>query len=423
MSEGGQSPCETVPPSSAEWPHLIRTADVGFGPVVTISTVPDPGVTTDAAARLLISVAVALTVVDMTIARGTARSWWIPLLLGAVPIVGAAALRFRIPHALVGVCLASAGATVVLQPSVLAALSSRVSIVPLEAAPAVAEAGVIAVLVMSIVRQEPAETAFAYVVFGVTTLIAAAQLRFYALYTQTTLSVIYAVAIALAVAVGLYLRSIDRSNRLSADLARQQERTELARELHDVVAHHVTAIVVRAQGARLNTTDAATAEVLDEIEQAGAHTLRSMRAMVGALRSTADLRPSASADDIRALASGDGDGAIEVDVRVDERFDDVDPVVQASLYRVALEAISNARRHAVDATKVTLDVSVGPDAVRLHALDDGRPLSDVGAGYGLIGVAERMQQFGGSYRAGWSSAAGWELEATVPIDSDGGPAR
>lgn len=364
----------------------------------------------------MLSVAAALTVVDTTIARATSRPWWIPIVLGTVATIGAAILRFRIPHALFGPCIASAAATVVLQPDVIERLPARLPLPPLDAAPTVAEAGIVAILVMAIVRQEDPRTAFWYVVSGLGTLLAAAQLRFYATDTRMVTAVVYAVAIAVAVAVGLYLRGSDRANRLSADLARQQERTELARELHDVVAHHVTAIVVRAQGARLNTTDAATAEVLEEIEQAGAHTLRSMRAMVGALRSTADLRPSASADDLRALASADGDGAVEVRVVVDDRFDAVDPVIQASLYRVALEAISNTRRHGLDATTVEVDVTVGSDDVRLRAVDDGRRRADVGAGYGLIGVDERMQQLGGSYRAGWSTRGGWELEATVPLD-------
>ena len=137
---------------------------------------------------------------------------------------------------------------------------------------------------------------------------------------------------------------------------RHQERLAIARELHDVVAHHVTGIVVQAQAAQLvadQQPDAAQ-RALDRIARAGGEALAAMRAMVGALRdeSTGDeLVPTASISDLRAIAESTASERDELPVRlaIDDRAATLPEPVIASVHRIAREAVTNARRHSVGA--------------------------------------------------------------------------
>ena len=134
---------------------------------------------------------------------------------------------------------------------------------------------------------------------------------------------------AAVVAAGWYLRVLDARQVEQAQQVRHQERLAIARELHDVVAHHVTGIVVQAQAAQLVADRAADAaqRALDRIARAGGEALAAMRAMVGALRdeSTGDeLVPTASLDDLRAMAESTASERDELPVRlaIDDRADD-----------------------------------------------------------------------------------------------------
>lgn len=236
------------------------------------------------------------------------------------------------------------------------------------------------------------------------------------------LVLVAAVAIGGCVAGGGYLRWLDWQRGQAALDARADERLDLARELHDLVAHYVTGIVVQAQGARAvaGTRPEVAAGALAAIEQAGTDALTAMRRMVGALRDADDgaVAPPAGLAGLHELV--DRTSALGVPVRLRAEagvLDELPPAVAGSVHRIVQESLTNARRHARDATVVDVLVRRVDDAVTILVHDDGtdadRPAR--GAGYGLVGMQERASALGGSLRAGPDERGGWSVEALVPL--------
>ena len=206
---------------------------------------------------------------------------------------------------------------------------------------------------------------------------------------------------------------------------RSQERVQLARELHDTVAHHVSAMVIRAQAGRVvaPSDPGAALDALRVIEDEGSRTLAEMRIMVGALRDRedADLAPQNGIADIERLA-GSLDDEPRVQVRLTGDLDALSPAVGAATYRIAQESVTNALRHARNATRIDVQV-VGEDhAVRLTVHDDGEPVhaSSVAPGYGVVGMTERAALLGGTLAAGPRPDHGWVVDAVLPR---AGPSR
>jgi signal transduction histidine kinase len=160
-------------------------------------------------------------------------------------------------------------------------------------------------------------------------------------------------------ALGASVRFHTNSRSRDIEQAKLRERNLLARELHDAVGHHVSAIAIQAQGGRMmvaSNPDRAL-NALETIEQAASRALTEMRAMVGMLRDgeEPDFSPQPGASDIEGLA-GRVDGQPEVEVRVSGDLDGLSPAVDVALYRIAQEAITNATRHARHATQIVVDV-------------------------------------------------------------------
>ena len=194
----------------------------------------------------------------------------------------------------------------------------------------------------------------------------------------------------------------------------------MARELHDTVAHHVSAIAIQAQAGRTLAASQPNAAVdaLEVIEEAASRTLAEMRTMVGVLRDgeEPDRAPQRGVADIARLARGAGDGP-RVDVELSGDLDHLLPLVEAAVYRLAQESITNAVRHARNATRVSVIVVGDSDCVRLTVRDDG-DASPFGAssssGYGLVGMTERATLLGGTLEAGPSPDSGWTVNAVLP---------
>jgi signal transduction histidine kinase len=227
-----------------------------------------------------------------------------------------------------------------------------------------------------------------------------------------------AVIVVLAGAVGAGVRYRQLAHRQELDSVRSRERADLARELHDTVAHHVSAIAVQAQAGRaLAGTDVdALGEILEVIEEQASRTLEEMRSMVGALRdgARADLAPPQGVHDIERLARADGPGP-RVSVQLTGPLRDLRPSLDAALYRLAQEAITNARRHAQHATHVTVRVEAADECVQLSVDDDGRDGHTRPApGFGLAGMAERAKLLGGTFSAGPRPDGGWNVTAVLP---------
>jgi signal transduction histidine kinase len=228
-----------------------------------------------------------------------------------------------------------------------------------------------------------------------------------------------------ALALGAALRY--RASARQRLLAQVQliERERLARDLHDTVAHHVSAIAVRAQAglATAAVDPDAAVDALRVIEAEASRTLAEMRTMVRVLRrgtppEDADLAPGPRLADLHDLAGLDrdrGDGPT-VDVEIDGDVADVPPSVGAAIYRLAQESVTNARRHARHATRIQVRVAADDTTVRLRVSDDGDGGAAAAAspGYGLIGMAERASLLGGTCEAGPDPGRGWTVTAVLP---------
>ncbi|HEX7304200.1 sensor histidine kinase [Lentzea sp.] len=225
------------------------------------------------------------------------------------------------------------------------------------------------------------------------------------------------IMLVLAIGTGLYFRARDneRSSQLAASVAAAQnaERMALARELHDVVAHYVTAIVVHAQAGQLNRE----VDVLPSIAASGNEALTAMRRLVGTMRDGTSAGPAASSslmDDVRALASESG-----LPVRLS--FDLREPVPQElarSVLRLVQESLTNTRKHALEVSSVDVELSSGDGTLRLAVADDGVaggvPVGGSG-GYGLVGMRERVELLGGTFSAGRREPTGWTVRAELPL--------
>ncbi len=225
--------------------------------------------------------------------------------------------------------------------------------------------------------------------------------------------------------LGALVRFWTTSRTRDIEQARLRERAQLARELHDTVAHHVSAMVVRAQAGRVVATSepVAAIDALKVIEEEGSRTLAEMRAMVGALRDREDADPALqnSLADIERLARSVDDEP-RVQVRLTGDFHELSPAVGSATYRIAQESVTNALRHARNATRIDVQVVGDEDAVRLTVSDDGDAVhaSGVAAGYGVVGMTERAALLGGTLAAGPRPDHGWVVDVVLPR---AGPSR
>lgn len=226
------------------------------------------------------------------------------------------------------------------------------------------------------------------------------------------------VLLVLSVGTGMYFRARDneRASQLAASVAAAQnaERMALARELHDVVAHYVTAIVVHAQAGQLNRE----IDVLPVIAASGTEALTAMRRLVGTMRDESSPQgPAASSslmDDVRELAAESG---LPVRLTFDLR-DAVPQELARSVLRLVQESLTNTQKHASAVSSVEVSLSSGDGVLHLAVLDDGVasgvPVGGSG-GYGLVGMRERVELLGGTFSAGRREPTGWTVRADLPI--------
>jgi signal transduction histidine kinase len=228
-----------------------------------------------------------------------------------------------------------------------------------------------------------------------------------------------AVVLLFPAALGASVRYQMSSRLREIDQVKLRERQQLARELHDTVAHHVSAIAIQAQAGRTVAAGRPDAAVraLEVIEEAASRTLAEMRTMVGVLRDgdEPDRAPQRSVADIERLARDAAHGP-RVDVELTGELETLRPSVGAAMYRLAQEAITNATQHARHATRIDVHVAGEDDCVRLTVRDDGdaSAADRSGSGYGLVGMAERAALLGGTLEAGPGPDRGWTVNAVVP---------
>ncbi|WP_030748534.1 sensor histidine kinase [Streptomyces griseus] len=257
------------------------------------------------------------------------------------------------------------------------------------------------------------------IVIGLAVVAVAAGIGTVADYTGPA-DVIGGLAVLAAAAGGAAFRYRAESRRRAVEQSRVEERVGLARELHDIVAHHVSAIAVQAQAGRATAGQRpeAALEALAAIEGEASRTLAEMRAMVRVLRdgAPAEYAPRPGVADLPALARRAP--APAVDVELPDDMGELPPQVDAAVYRLAQEALTNALRHARNASRVEIRVVEGAGSLRLRVTDDGRtdPARPVNHGFGLLGMTERVQLLGGTLRAGPAPGGGWAVDAEMPTE-------
>jgi len=218
--------------------------------------------------------------------------------------------------------------------------------------------------------------------------------------------------------------SLERQQALTAQLAVQEERTRIARELHDVIAHTVSVMVVQAGAAEqivARDPDRARA-AMQAVQSTGREALGEMARLLGMLREDGaeiGLTPAPGLGDLPALVDSVRRSGMDVDLQLDGYPGQLPPGPELSVYRIVQEALTNVRKHA-GRSRTNVHVKCSDTAIVAEIHDDGasRPTIDVavpGAGHGLIGMRERVALYGGTLIAGPSAAGGFLVQASIPI--------
>ena len=219
---------------------------------------------------------------------------------------------------------------------------------------------------------------------------------------------------------------VERSERVQREAAQQvalaasDERARIAREMHDVVAHGLSVIVVQADGARYAAghEPAVASSALEAIAGTGREALTEMRRMLGLLRSAdgAELRPHPGLADLAALVAGARTAGAHVDARLPEPVPEVPDGIALTAYRVVQEALTNVRKHAGPDVTVRVDVRVD-EVICVLVEDDGRGAATPtdGRGLGLVGMRERVTVHGGTVQAGPRPGGGFRVAARIPL--------
>jgi signal transduction histidine kinase len=210
----------------------------------------------------------------------------------------------------------------------------------------------------------------------------------------------------------------ERIAQREVELAAQDERARIAREMHDVVAHGLSVIVVQADGARYAAAKdpGVAVATLATIGTAGRDALQEMRRMLGLLR-TGDtgVRPQPALADLPHLVEEARVAGTAVDAVLPDPVPEVPEGVGLAAYRIVQEALTNVRKHAGPGATVTVAVRVAAN-VEIEVSDDGRgaAASDDGRGHGLLGMRERAAVHGGTVRAGPRTGGGYAVSARIP---------
>ncbi len=220
------------------------------------------------------------------------------------------------------------------------------------------------------------------------------------------------------------LAEADREARAHRAVA--EERARIARELHDVVAHEVSVIVVQAGAARRVLADHPdqAEEALAAIETSGRDALTEMRRLLGVLRHDDDaamLRPQPGLGRLNALVDQMAEAGLPVAVEIDGEPRDLPAGIDLSAYRIVQEALTNSLKHAGPAAHARVRLGFGDDRLSIEVSDDGRggavrSLGN-GSGHGLLGMQERVALFGGDLAAGPRIGGGYRVAAVIPTSS------
>jgi signal transduction histidine kinase len=217
---------------------------------------------------------------------------------------------------------------------------------------------------------------------------------------------------------------LEHERHVEAERAAAAERTRIAREMHDVVAHQVSLMTVQAGAARTITASdpEAAAQAMAAVESAGRNALSEMRHLLGVLRpADADetdqaLGPQPGIGDLDALVQQVRDVGPEVRLHTRGDFSALPARLELNAYRIVQESLTNVIKHAGANVHVRVLVDGNSDGVEIHVTDDGvghdaAPMR----GHGIVGMRERVEMLGGTFRAGTGSNDGFEVHAVLPL--------
>jgi signal transduction histidine kinase len=219
---------------------------------------------------------------------------------------------------------------------------------------------------------------------------------------------------------------LEREQQESAKLAVAEERARIAREMHDVVAHNLSVMVVQSSAARrmIDRNPERAQEALTSVEHTGREALTEMRRMLDMLRGDDEdvaLAPQPSIDELDALLDRAREAGLDVDLEVEGERRRVQSSVDLSTFRIVQEALSNTIQHA-GAAHAHVRLRYGQSEVEVDVTDDGRgarpPEVANGSGHGLVGMRERVAMLGGSLEAGYRADGGFEVRATLPLEPE-----
>ena len=216
-------------------------------------------------------------------------------------------------------------------------------------------------------------------------------------------------------------RRLERERDQQAQIGAAAERARIARELHDVVAHHVSVMVVQAEGASyaLDTSPETTRRALGTIAETGRSALAEMRRLIGVLRSegnAADRAPQPGVDQLEDLLEQVRATGIAVDFKVEGVPVPLPQGMALAAYRIVQESLTNTRKHGGPRVSAQVSLHYGEDELRMMVRDDGRGASALtdGKGNGLTGMRERVAMYGGALQAGPRLEGGYQVEAVLP---------
>ena len=216
---------------------------------------------------------------------------------------------------------------------------------------------------------------------------------------------------------------LERDREEQAQLAVAEERGRIARELHDVIAHAVTVIVVQAQaGPHLLADKERVVGVFGAIESSGRDALLELRRLLGILRSANEqlvIGPQPGLGSLQSLIEQMRASGLPVELRILGEAVQLPAGIDLSAYRIVQEALTNVVKHAGDAAAEVV-IQYQPHALELDVVDDGhgRATSRNGAGHGLIGMRERVALYGGTLEAGTQNGGGYAVRARLPFGDD-----
>jgi signal transduction histidine kinase len=215
----------------------------------------------------------------------------------------------------------------------------------------------------------------------------------------------------------------EREREATARIAVAEERARIARELHDVVAHAVSVMVLQVGAVRHKLPQSLDEdrEALTRVEQAGRTALAEMRRLLGAMRQDGDageLAPQPGLDDIDSLLDEIGRAGLPVRLHVGGEAFPLPRALDLSAYRIVQEGLTNALKHA-RASQAEVTVHYGPDELQIEVRDDGRgPTTSDGLGHGLVGIRERVKIYGGEMTTGTANGGGFVLSARLPLGGE-----